>query len=156
MMKTHDDIEDAEIIEPTQAVAVTTQVTAPQPTMESRIEKYIRLRDLIKHKDDAHKEAMKPYREALETLNGVMLKHLETIGGDSVKSAAGTVYKTTKTTASLEDPDAFMRHVIGSEAWELLDRKANSVACRAFADENGVLPPGVKMTQVVQVGVRRS
>jgi hypothetical protein len=153
MSNTNEVIEDAEIIET--APAVTTQVT-PQPSMESRIEKYIRLRDLIKQKDDAHKEVMKPFREALETLNGVMLKHLETIGGDSVKSAAGTVYKTTKTTASLEDPDAFMRHVIGSEAWELLDRKANATACKAFVEENGVLPPGVKMTQVVQVGVRRS
>lgn len=135
---------------------MTTTAPAPQINIEHRIEQYIQLRDIIKKLDDEHKAKMKPYRETLETLNGVMLDHLNTIGGDSVKASSGTVYRTTKKSASIEDGDAFMRHVIGSEAWELLDRKANASAVEAFVEENGVLPPGVKWSSTQVVGVRRA
>lgn len=129
--------------------------TAAVVTIETRIEQYIKLRDKIKDLDEAHKEAMKPYRDMLDKLNGVMLNHLNQIGGDSVSASSGTVYRTTKRSASLEDGDAFMRHVIEKEAWELLDRKANVSAVEAFMTENGVLPPGVKMSSTQVVGVRR-
>lgn len=131
-------------------------MTDQTPPIETRIGQYVQLRDKIKAEDDAHKEKMKPYREALEKLNGVLLDHLNKIGGDSVKASTGTVYRTVKKTASLEDADSFMRHVIGSEAWELLDRKANATAVEDFVKENGVLPPGVKFNTTQVVGVRRS
>lgn len=136
---------------------IMTEQAAPKspPTIEQRIDQYVKLRDTIKDKDDAHKKAMEPYREALEKLNNLMLSHLNTIGADSVKASSGTVYRTTKRSASLEDGDAFMRHVITKEAWELLDRKANVSAVEAYVAENGVLPPGVKMTSTQVVGVRR-
>lgn len=140
----------------------TEMFSAPQPAappaipISTRIEQYIKLRDLIKARDEEHKDKMKPARESLEKLNNVLLDHLNNIGGDSVKTDHGTVYRTMKRTASLEDPDQFMRHVIGSEAWELLDRKANISAVEDFVKENGVLPPGVKMSSHAVVGVRRS
>jgi hypothetical protein len=124
--------------------------------MEVRIEQYIKLRDLIKAKDDAHKAAMAPIRETLEVLNNVMLQHLNAIGGDSVRSASGTVYRTAKKSASLEDAEAFMNFVIEKERFELLDRKANAKAVEDFISENGIMPPGVKMSVTQVVGVRRS
>lgn len=139
-------------------VAATENTTQPAQamTIDVRILQYIKLRDIIRQKDDAYKESMKPYRETLEKLNGVMLDHLNTIGGDSVRTTEGTVYRTTKKSASIEDGDAFMRHVIGSEAWELLDRKANAKAVEEFVNENGVLPPGIKWSSTQVVGVRRT
>jgi hypothetical protein len=141
-------------------IADTSQVTQPQPkpqpTIDVRIQQYLKLRTLIEEQDRAHKEKMKTYRDTLEQLNSLLLNHLNTIGGDSVKTEFGTVYKTTKRSASLEDPDQFMRHVIGSEAWELLDRKANVTAVEEYVKENGVLPPGVKMSSTQVVGVRKA
>lgn len=124
--------------------------------IETRIEQYVKLRDMIKAEDDAHKEKMKPYREALEQLNNIMLDHLNQIGGDSVKTGAGTVYRTVKRSASLEDGDTFMKYVIANEAWDLMDRKVNAPAAEAFAQQFGTLPPGVKMSSMQVVGVRRA
>lgn len=121
-----------------------------------RVEQYIKLRDMIKKKDDDHKDAMAPFREALEKLNALLLSHLDAVGVDSAKASAGTVYKTVKKSASLEDADQFMRHVIGTENWDLLERKASQKAVEAFLEENGVLPPGVKFSQTIVVGVRKS
>lgn len=128
----------------------------PKVTIEHRVAQYVKLRDLIKEKDDKHKEQMAPYREALEKLNSVLLQHLQTAGIDSAKTGEGTVYKTVKKSASLEDADQFMRHVIGTESWDLLERKCSLRAVEEFVHENGVLPPGVKMSSTQVVGVRRS
>lgn len=130
--------------------------TPPAIPINVRIEQYIKLRDLIKASDEAHKDKMKPARESLEKLNSILLDHLNQIGADNVKTEHGTVYKKVSKSASLEDPDQFMRHVIGSESWELLDRKANVTAIEEFVKENGVLPPGVKWSSRQEVGVRRS
>ena len=98
---------------------------------------------------------MAPYRETLEKINSVLLTHLTTVGVESARTASGTVYKTNKESVSLEDPAAFMRHVIGTENWDLLERKANLTACKSFAEENVVMPPGVKFSSTQVVGVRR-
>jgi hypothetical protein len=124
--------------------------------ISKRVDQYVRLRDEIKRLDDEHKTKMKPYRDALEKLNSLLLTHLNDIGGDSVKSAAGTVYRTERKTASLADPDIFMRFVIDNEAWDLLDRKANVTAVVDYIEENNAEPPGVNLNRTYIVGVRRS
>jgi len=127
----------------------------PTVDISKRVDQYVRLRDLIKTKEDEHKEVMKPYKEMLEKLNSVLLEHLNTINGESVRTDTGTVYRTEKKAASLADPDAFMRYVIGSEAWDLLDRKANVTAVADFIEENNAPPPGVNFSTTFVVGVRR-
>lgn len=121
-----------------------------------RVEQFVKLRDLIKQRDDAHKEAMKPMREMLEQLNAMLLQHLNGLNGDSVKTAAGTVYRTEKKSASLADPVAFMDFVVQNGAFELLDRKANVTAVEDFINTNNVPPPGVNFSSAYTVGVRRA
>lgn len=121
-----------------------------------RVEQYVKLRDLIKQKDDEHKNAMKPFRETLEQLNSVLLAHLNGIGGNSVSTENGTVYRTEKKSASLADAQAFMDFVAANQAFDLLDRKANVTAVEEFIKENNSPPPGVNFSSTFVVGVRRS
>jgi len=130
-------------------------MNAPTVDINKRVDQYVKLRDEIKKLDDEHKEKMKPYKETLEKLNAVLLQHLINMNGDSVRTEAGTVYRTEKKSASLADPDAFMRFVIGNEAWDLLDRKANVTAVADFIQENDATPPGVNFSTTYVVGVRR-
>ena len=128
----------------------------PKLDIEKRVGQYIQLRDLIKREDDAHKERMKSKRELLEQLNGVLLDLVNQAGGESVRTAVGTVYRTEKKSASIADGDAFMRFVIGNEQWDLLDRKANVTAVADFIAENDTPPPGINFNTAYVVGVRRS
>ena len=123
---------------------------------EMRVGQYVRLRDKIKELDDAHKEAMKPYREMIEALGNMLLDHLNNVNAESIKTEAGTFYKTTKKTATLEDPEAFMRWIIANNMFEMLDRKANVKAVDDYIQANKSLPPGVKFTERLDVNVRRS
>ncbi len=130
-------------------------MSAPTVDISKRVDQYVRLRDLIKTKEDEHKAELKPYKEMLDKLNAVLLDHLNVINGESVRTDTGTVYRTEKKSASLADPDAFMRYVIGNEAWDLLDRKANVNAVADFIEENDLAPPGVNFSTTYVVGVRR-
>jgi hypothetical protein len=121
-----------------------------------RIDQYVRLRDKITEIKERHKTELSPFNEALEQLNGLLLSHLNEIEGDSVRTAAGTVYRTAKKAATLADPEAFMRYVISEEQWDLLDRKANVTAVADFIEENDAPPPGVNFSTTYVVGVRRS
>lgn len=123
--------------------------------VDKRVGQYVALRDKIKELDDQHKESMKQYRDMLEQLGNILLSHLQSVNAESIKSAAGTFFRTTKKTASLEDAEAFMRFVIANNSFEMLDRKANVKAIEDYLEANKVLPPGVKFSQRVEVNVRR-
>lgn len=127
-----------------------------QPKIDTRVEQYIKLRDKIKEIETKHKEELKPYKDTLEKLNAVILAHLNLVGGESIRTSAGTAYITAKKSASLADPQAFMEYVISNEAWDLLDRKANSTAVADYIEQHDAPPPGVNFTTTNVVGVRRS
>lgn len=123
--------------------------------LDKRIGQYVALRDKIKTIEEKHKAELAPFKEALTKLGDMLLQHLNTINTDSTKGASGTVYRTMRKAASIADGDQFRRYVIGSEAFELLDWKANAPAVAAFIEENGVAPPGVNYSTTFTVGVRR-
>ncbi len=124
-------------------------------TLATRIQQYVAVRDRIKEMDAAHELAKKPLVDALNELNGHLQVFLDESGSDSVKTKWGTCYKSTRYTASLADSQAFLDYVVKFERFELLDRKANSTAVRAFVEENGNLPPGCNLSALSTVGVRR-
>ena len=123
--------------------------------VDTLVMQYIQLRDKISEIKDAQAKHLEPYEEQRKRLIGTLLKFLENTGQESAKTAEGTVYVSTRSTAALSDPDVFMNFVIESEQFELLDRRANAPACLEHAKENdGVLPPGVKINVIRGIGVR--
>jgi hypothetical protein len=134
-------------------------MNAPSPPpiidMEKRVGQYVALRDKIKAIKERHSQELAPYNEALDKLGNLLLGALNTTHQDSAKTGAGTVYKTEKKSATIADQAAFRRHVIGSQAWDLIDMKANAPAVAAFIEEHQTPPPGVNYTVHIEVGVRR-
>ena len=123
--------------------------------ISKRVAQYVQLRDLIKVKETEFKEVIGPYKKVLEDLNNVLLNHLNDIGGNSLNTDAGTVYRTEKKSAALSDPAAFMNYVIENAAFDLIDRKANVTAVTEFVKQHDAPPPGVNFSSAYVVGVRR-
>lgn len=117
---------------------------------------YVQLRDKVKELDDAHEAALKPYKDSMAQLQARMQAAMEAVSAENIKTKQGTVYLSTRYSCSLADPDLFMRYVIDNAAFDLLDRKANSTAVRDFVEEKGSLPPGVNLTAIQSLGVRRA
>ena len=125
-------------------------------TVDKRVEQYIKVRDAIKAANEAHELQIKPLVELQNLLTGWMQNFLEQAGADNIKTAHGTCYMTTRYTASLADPEAFMKYVIDNEAFDMLDRKANVTAVKDYVAEHSALPPGVNLSSISTVGVRRA
>lgn len=130
-------------------------VPAVQATVDKRVDQYIQIRDELARRKKAYEESIEPLVNAQNILTGWMQKFLKDAGADSIKTSHGTCYSTTKYSASLEDAASFMAYVKANNAYELLDKKANVTACRDFVEKNGTQPPGVKLSSISTIGVRR-
>jgi hypothetical protein len=122
---------------------------------EKRVDQYVRLRDIIKAKEEDHKKQLAPMKDMLQQLNNLLLGMLQQTKQDSANTAFGTVYRKTKKSATIADAALFRRHVIGGEHYDLIDWRANVTAVAEWIDENHEPPPGVNYSTSVDVGVRR-
>lgn len=125
------------------------------PKVEERIAQYVAVRDAIKEATVKFDEQMAPLKELQDKLTGWLQQFMDTSGVDSVKTSGGTAYSSTKFTASLADPEVFMQFVIANQNFDLLDRKANVTAVKEYTSENGQPPPGVNLSSIKTVNVRR-
>lgn len=128
----------------------------PVIDIEQRVNQFVRLRDKIKDIEERHKEELRPYKETQELLSGALMGHLNNINADSVKTGAGTVYRSSRKSASLSDPKVFFDFVKAHELWDLMDRKANATAVADYIEQNQVPPPGVNFNVQHTIGVRRA
>ena len=125
-------------------------------TIDERVEQYVQIRDKIRELEKAHEEMIKPYKDALSGLNSILLQHLQKLGVESARTAAGTVYVTERTSASLADVTAFWDYVINTKEFDLIDKRANKTAVADYVKSNGIAPPGVNYAVTHLVGVRRA
>lgn len=138
-------------------VTKTPEVVNPASAkIETRVSQYVQVRDRIREISDRHTQELAPLVETQNLLTAWLTEALSTAGAESIRTKGGTVYTTTRYSASLADPQSFMNYVIEHSAWDLLDKRANSTACRDFTEQKGSLPPGVNLNAIRTVGVRRA
>lgn len=119
------------------------------------VRKYIECRDVLRAFTKRHEEKMKPLQLLQEQLAGQLREFMDQSKTQNLRTANGTCYLSTTFRASLADPDAFMKFVIASKEFDLLDRRANATAVKAYVEAHNVLPAGCNLTGTVTVGVRR-
>lgn len=125
-------------------------------TPAERVAAYIRLRDYKKAAEEEFKKSLKRVNDAMEKLEGELLNDLNASGANSLSCDAGTVYKNTQLSATVENREVFREYVVKHDLWEAMDIKANKTFVKEFMEREGTPLPGVKVTQIATVGVRRS
>jgi hypothetical protein len=125
--------------------------------LPKRVDQFIKIRDKIREMETAHKEQLRPLREALDQLNTMLVGHLTEVGVDSMSiKNIGTVYKARKVSCTLGDAGAFRTYVVENQAWDLADWRANKTAVEDYVrDHQGETPPGVNVNTAIVAGVRR-
>lgn len=123
--------------------------------MEKRVGQFVKVRDMLEALDKKHSAEREPLISLRDRLQGKIQEFMSQNKLENLKTAAGTAYTSSRTTASLADPHAFMEYVITSKQFDLLDRRANSTAVKAHVQDKGGLPPGCNLTTIETVGVRR-
>lgn len=125
-------------------------------TLEEIVAYYVQLRDKKASIEADSKAKVAKINEALNKLEGIILKTFDETGMESAKTAAGTAYKSTQTKASVADRDAFFAFVKDHDAWEMLPSSVNKTAVAEYKAANDDLPPGVNWREEVTIGVRRA
>jgi hypothetical protein len=83
------------------------------------------------------------HHKFVETARAEILAFLNQTNQKSANTEFGGCHWKPKITYRVEDKDAFRRHVIGAEAWELITWAAGAVNCEAFTAEHKMPPPGL-------------
>lgn len=127
----------------------------PRLTADAMIERYVKLRDKKKEIEARHKDELAPFNDAMKRLEGFMLEALNQSGLDSMKSAHGTAFKSTRTSATVKDWPLTLAFIREHQAWDLLEaRVAKTVAYQIIADTQAPIP-GVETSAELTVNVRR-
>lgn len=124
-------------------------------TPAEMVELYIKLRDHKKAAEDEFHNSMERTRLGMEKLESMILAHLNDNGLDNIKCAAGTAYRKTEYSATVKDREAFLKFIQESGLWDLLDARANKKFTREYTEKVAMVP-GVEMSSISNVGVRRS
>lgn len=127
-----------------------------EPTVTALVEKYIQLRDLKAKLDAEHKERTAPIAAAMDKAESALLAMFDQLGMDSAGCPAGTAYRTTKTSATVADMDAFLEFVKANEAWHFLERRVAKTQVDEYVAANQDLPPGINYSSMVSINVRRA
>lgn len=129
----------------------------PNTEVDKRVAQFVMIRDEIEAIEERHRQELKPYINAKERLTGELLAFLDNNRLKSAKTSEGSIRVSVRHTGVCTDPDRFMDFVFEHNLRELLDRRANGVACRDYAEaHDGVLPPGVKINSMRTIGVTRA
>jgi hypothetical protein len=130
--------------------------TATELRDDELVKIYIGLRDRRAKRKAAYEQDDAPDATKMDKIEGILLHRMQESGQESVRTAAGTAYKTTKSYCSVADWDAILRFVQEHGAWEMLTRGVNKSAVEQYKAVTEDLPPGVNMRTEVVVNFRRS
>ncbi|MDY0282399.1 MAG: hypothetical protein RBR35_17770 [Salinivirgaceae bacterium] len=127
-----------------------------QPTVDLVIAKYVATRDELEKMKKAF-DAQVADLKALQEKRELWLKgQLDALGVESLRSAHGTVFTATKTSATVADWQSFLEWVVTNDQFDFLEHRVNKTAVVQRLDEGDTLPPGTNFTTLKTVQVRRS
>lgn len=117
---------------------------------------YIQCRDEKASLKAEYDAKLAPIEEKMAKIEAKLLEVFEASGTDSVKTEHGTAYKSTRTTVSVADRDAFMDFVKEGDHWSMMEVRAAKTAVEQYKAANDELPPGLNWKAEVVVNIRRS
>ncbi len=120
------------------------------------VKTYLKIRDArtaLKNKFDEEDRALK---DKLETLENFMLAEMNRTGIESVKTLAGTAYRTETMVPTGSDWGAFYAWVKEHNAFDFIFRRIKADAVKDYMDQHdGLVPPGVSVYSKYGVTIRR-
>jgi len=124
--------------------------------LDDLVHKYIVLRDKRDSIKNSVKEKVAAIDETLKLVENAMLAEFQRTGAESVRTPAGTAYKTVRTSATVGDWDAVLEFIQKNDAWYMLDKRVNKTGVEQYRQEHNDLPPGVSWVEDLTINVRRS
>jgi hypothetical protein len=120
------------------------------------IGKYIALRDKRDEINRKAKEEVAKINEKLDVAEAKLMSVMDKLGMESIKSDKGTAYVSTTTRASVADWDATLAFIKRRRLWNMLEQRVSKKAVEEYIEAKGDVPPGVDVSTMRKLNVRRS
>lgn len=126
-------------------------------TLEKLTRIYIKMRDKKAELTQELEAQISELDEKMKTVKTGILDHMKEIGAESLRTDAGTVYRTVRTTYSTNDWDSMNKFILEHSVPELLEKRIHQTNMKAFLEEHpDVLPPGLNANMEYSVTIKRS
>lgn len=119
------------------------------------IEQYVKLRATKASIVAEHEAALKPYSEALETIELALLDWLNVNGLDNFKSPHGTAFKKNNIGVKLVDREALIDFVKETDDFGIFTNNLTKEYVKEYLEKNSRPPPGVEVSPFTVVNVRK-
>lgn len=124
-------------------------------TIQELVNNYIKTRDRKDALTKLYKEKAAKYEHALDLIEAMLLKTLDENGLESVRTENGTVFTSSRTSATVADREVFLEFVRQNEAWVFLENRVSKNAVEQHIAAYDVPPPGVSLRIERTVNIRR-
>ena len=115
----------------------------------------INIRDRRAKRKEAYESEDAVDRNAQNKIEEAFLGRFSDRNVDSISKGSIKAYKTTRSSATISDTEAFLTHIKETENWGLLDVRAKKLAVEKYSEEKGCLPPGVKWNETLVVNCQK-
>ena len=129
--------------------------------VESPLEKwtriYIKMRDKKAEVSKELEEKIAKIDQDMRTVKTAILDHMKEIGAESLRTEAGTVYRTVRTTYATSDWESMHKFILEHGVPELLEKRIQQTNMRVLLEEHPeMLPPGLNANAEYSVTIKRS
>jgi len=131
-------------------------VTQDAPKVDALVEKYIALRDKKAELKSAYEASVADIDRAMERVENYLLRVMQELGVESIRTSFGTPYISRRTSASVADWEATLNWIKTNGEWHMLERRVNKAVVETFRNEHNDLPPGINWREERVVNIKRS
>jgi len=124
-------------------------------TLDKLVAGYVKVRDRKAELEAEHKAKVSKLDDMLNELGATIGQRLRESNVTSAKTAAGTATLSSRSIAMCGDWSALYEWITTTGRFDILERRIKVGAVKEIAEEEGKMPPGVKLDTKEQVMVRR-
>jgi hypothetical protein len=119
------------------------------------VELYIQLRDRRSARKRAYEMEDESDKGKQEKIESLLLKRFNENGLESVRTKAGTAFKTTRTSITCADRELFFDFIKINELFDLLEARPAKTTVEQYFEAHGDFPPGLNINKALTISVRR-
>ncbi len=120
------------------------------------VERYVQLRDKLAEMKAEYEASTAGLKSGMAKLENAIMATLNEQGVESVRTNAGTAFKSISTSATVADWDAYLAFVKDNDRWDMLEKRCAKLAVEQYRSANDDLPPGINWKSAATVNVRRA
>lgn len=104
---------------------------------------YIKMRDKKSEVSQELEEKISKIETDMKAVKTAILQHMKDIGAESLRTEAGTVYRTVRTMYATSDWESMHKFILEHGVPELLEKRIQQTNMKAFLEDNpDLLPQG--------------